>query len=617
MKDSTKKVFGLMAFLLMGGLTYSQTVLWGGAGSADGEFNAGLNNWTVNAVSDPDALWVWDAQGDGAGGAYWGNRMPIQSPSVANGAALFNSDFYDNAGIAGNFGLGVAAAPQLAELVSPVIDLTANPIISLKFNQYYRNFQSTPSVAWSNDGGTTWSDPILVNEDVAINTETARNDVQIIPLLGAGGTANFRFKFVFDANYYYWIIDDVSIIERPDFDLSLGDFFYPPASYAQPVSQIGSDSMGFSVDVSNIGKLAQDDIMLKIEILKGANVLYTDEINIGSLAAETFDTTFSFDDLFVPDMLTVGTHRLRYSVSSANTDFDNTNNSVEEEFRVTTNYYAKEDADGNFEGGLRPGGGGDYYVGNVYGTNPNWVDYYQVTKTEFSCAVNPDDPIADKAISIYLLQVNDEILPDYSNFTDMTTYVATHPDLTLIGFGEHTFSTEGNYEVVEVQLSDLEEGTPGVPIQPGKRYFLMIEYVGTANTIFHTFNTKINYFQISSLTVSDQWYLGGFGVEEAALLRMYIDLYNIADEKPLPDSAIEFYPNPASTTLNVDISLEKPALANITLADLNGRVILIDEVLNAQKESRQYDVSALPSGTYLVRIATKEGTKTKKFVVQH
>ena len=58
-------------------------------------------------------------------------------------------------------------------------------------------------------------------------------------------------------------------------------------------------------------------------------------------------------------------------------------------------------------------------------------------------------------------------------------------------------------------------------------------------------------------------------------------------------------------------------VANITLADLNGRVILIDEVENAYQQQRQYDTSGLANGTYLVRIATKEGTKTKKFVVQH
>lgn len=604
--------------MLASGLTFAQTVIWGGAGDANGEFNGGLNDWTVNAVSDPDAVWVWDMEGDAAGGAYWGTRMPIQSPSVANGAAMFNSDFFDNAGTAGNFGMGVAAAPQLGELVSPIIDLSSNTSVSLRFNQYYRNFQSTSLVAYSNDGGTTWVDTITVNADIATNVETGRDDVQTLPLFGAGGTSQFRFKFIFDANYYFWIIDDVAVIERPDFDLALGDFFYSPASYAQPNSQNDADSMGFSVDVSNIGKLIQDDIMLKVEILKGSTVQYSDEINIGSLEAETMDTTFNFDALFGPDALTNGTYRLRYSVSSANTDFDNSNNSKEAEFKVTTDQYAKEDGVEDFEAAFRPGGAvNDYYVGNLYQTGPNWVDSFQVTKALFSCAVNADDPIADKNVSIYLLQVNDDVDAGFDNFDTQDNAVTSHPNLTLLGFGDHTFTNEGNFEEIEVVLSDLEEGDPGVPVNSSKRYFLMLAYTGDAASIFHTFNNRLEYFQISTLTVSDQWFLGGFGPEQSARLRMEIDLYNTTDLKPLPDNSLTFFPNPASDKLNVTISLEEPALANVTIADLNGRVIMIDDIQNAYQQTLDYDVSGLASGTYLVRIATKEGTKTKKFVVMH
>ncbi|MBK8563614.1 MAG: T9SS type A sorting domain-containing protein [Saprospiraceae bacterium] len=612
----TKKVFGLLALMVVGTFTYGQTVLWGGPGDPNGEFSGSLNDWTV-ASNDPDALWVWDADGAASLGAYAGTES-IQSPSVTNGAAVFDSDFYDNAGIEGNFGMGVAAAPQLGELISPVIDLTGQSFISLKFNQYHRNFQSSCLVAWSNDGGTTWLDSVNVNETIATNAATPANSVKTIPLFGGGNTSQFRFKFIFDANYYFWVIDDVAIIERPEFDLRLGDFFFSPASYAQPVTQIKSDTMGFSVDVNNIGRSAQDDVALKIQILKGSTVVYTDEINIGTLVADSPDSTYSFDELFVPDMLTTGTYVLRYSISSPNTDFDNTNNTVQQNFRVTSNFYSKDDEDENFEGGLRPGGGGDYFIGNLYTTSQNWVENYQATVAEFGCAVNPDDPIENKAVNIYLLAVNDDVAANWDGFDDQETDVTSHPNLTLLGFGEHTFpATYQNYADVNVQLSDLNEGTPGVPLQSGTRYLLMLEYAGAANTIFHGFNTKINYFQISTVSVSDQWFLAGFGPGDAAILRMTISLYSSSDELALPDNSLTFYPNPANSELTVDLDLEEPTLANVTLADLNGRVIEIDEIENAYKQTRQYDVSNLPNGTYLVRVATKAGTKTKKFVVQH
>ncbi len=617
MKNFTKKLFGLSVLMAFTFLTNAQTVIWGGTGDPNGEFAGGLNDWTVAAIGDPDALWVWEADGRADLGAYSGTQA-IQSPSVANGAVVFDSDFYDNAGMQGNFGNGVAPAPQLGELISPIIDLTGQPSVSLKFNQYYRNFQSSCLVAWSNDGGSTWVDTFDINSTVLINAGTVANDVKVIPLLGGGGTAQFQFKFIFDANYYFWVIDDVSIIERPEFDLSLGDFFFSPASYAQPLSQITNDTMGFSVDVNNYGRVPQDDVMLKVEVFRGTTVVYTDEINIGTILPTTsFDSTqtYFFDDMFTPDMLTVGTYNLRYSVSSANTDSNNSNNTVQQEFRATTNFFSKDDQDDNFVGAVRPSASGDYFVGNLYTTSQNWVDNFQATRAVFSCAVNQDDPIADKAVNVYLLSIHDDILPGLDNFDDQNGDVTSHPDLDLLGFGNHVFVTYNNYDDVSVDLSDLDEGTLGIPLNPGTRYFLMAEYSGDASSIFHSFNTKIKYFQLSTLLVTDNWFT--FGPEDAAVMRMFISLYSTSDEVSLPDNSLTFYPNPASTNLNVDINLEEPSLANITIADLNGRVIEIDEVENAFKQNRQYDVSGLANGTYIVRIATKAGTKTKKFVVQH
>ncbi len=305
MKFVTKKMIGLAAMLVLGVFAHAQTLLWGGAGDPNGEFNGGLNDWTV-ASNDPDALWVWDADGSASQGAYSSGGAPIQSASVANGAAAFDSDFYDNGGIAGNFGGGVAPAPQVGELISPIIDVTGYEYIAVKFTQRYRQFQSTCMIAYSIDGGTSWPDTVVINDDVLTNDEATITKMSV-PLPGGGNTNNFRFKFIYDANYYYWIIDDVSIVERPEFDLMLGDFFYSPSSYAQPISQITSDTMGFIVDFKNIGRSSQDDVVLKVDITKGSTVIYSDEINIGTLPADSPDSTYFFEDTFIPDMLTTGT----------------------------------------------------------------------------------------------------------------------------------------------------------------------------------------------------------------------------------------------------------------------------------------------------------------------
>ncbi|MCB0520503.1 MAG: T9SS type A sorting domain-containing protein [Saprospiraceae bacterium] len=617
MKYFTKHLLTSLLLVLVGTMANAQ-VIWGGAGDPNGEFDGGLNDWTTVGVSAPGAVWTWQADANASEGAYAGNAT-IGSPSAANGAMVFDSDFNDNGGVEGAFGLGPVPAPHIAELISPIIDLSNDLYVSLDFYQYYRNFQTSTYLIWSKDGGNTWTDTIDINSKITLNSATPANNHKVLHMVGAGGTSQFRFKFVFDGRYYFWIIDDVSIIVRPDYELALGDFFYPPSSYEQPRSQITTDTMSFLVDVSNYGKAPLNNVSLKAEVLSGSNIIFNTELIIDELLEETIDSTYELPDVFIPGSLNSGNYTIRYSVSSAETDFDNSNNMVSERFRVSSaNRFAKEDGNNDFVGGIRPGGGGDYFVGNLYRTSTDWVDQYTVSQATFAMAYDDGDLPAGKSVDIYLMRVRDEVDANWDNFDDQETDVLNHPQLEFRGYGQKTLSTENEYQFINVELEDIEFNAPGVILSPGQRYFLLISYSGDANTMYHAFNNRIYYFlQTSTLTVSDQWYLGGFGEENAAVLRMNIDLYSTVDNKPLPENALTFYPNPVNDVLNVELSLEQPTLANVTLADLNGRVIQIDEIQNAQQDKRQYQVGDLPNGTYLVRVATKEGTSTKKFVVQH
>ena len=63
----------------------------------------------------------------------------------------------------------------------------------------------------------------------------------------AGNQPDVKVRFTWNGRYYYWLIDDVQIVETPKHNIALGDFFYPAASYAQPVTLIDTDTMAFLV----------------------------------------------------------------------------------------------------------------------------------------------------------------------------------------------------------------------------------------------------------------------------------------------------------------------------------------------------------------------------------
>jgi hypothetical protein len=236
------------AFSMMAGTVNAQ-VLWGvgsGSGVADAEFqNAFVNSttagsysatqWTALAVSEGggtvspgNAYWVRNLTGLSQGG-YAGGMTVLASPSQANGAAMFDSDFMDNGGVQGAFGTGTSPSPHMGELISPRIDLTGatNTPLVVKFHSYYRRYSiTTYTVSFSTDDGATWaaSADIQGLQPVAVNSDV-EGQVNALFTTATNGVANLtqcRIKFTFDGDYYYALLDDISIEAAPNYNIALG-----------------------------------------------------------------------------------------------------------------------------------------------------------------------------------------------------------------------------------------------------------------------------------------------------------------------------------------------------------------------------------------------------------
>jgi hypothetical protein len=226
----------LSSFILFLGLnSYSQN-LWGAnsaQGVAAGEFqNSFISSTSAGSYSPTSwtALTIFDANSS-PGAAYWNRNLAgtslgaystglpvVSSPSQPNGIAIFDSDFLDNGGAIGCFGCGISRSPHKGELISPRIDLTGytNSYIDVSFYSYYRDFNINElSVSFSTDDGTTWG--------TAIDYRTLQADliegmitVQLpnSTLTGVSNLTQCRIKFTFDGDYYFAIIDDITLSKR-------------------------------------------------------------------------------------------------------------------------------------------------------------------------------------------------------------------------------------------------------------------------------------------------------------------------------------------------------------------------------------------------------------------
>ncbi len=582
--------------------------------------------WTTQDASGQGAVWTWCAnpetgQSNGCPPIFddaINQQVPFAAPTATNGFVTMDSDKF-----------GELAVDHVSQLITDTIDCQAYPTVFLRFYTQIGVFtvpaETGAILRVSNDAGATWTDftifpGLTTQERWSDNPEEIIVDISSV----AGGQQKVMLQWQWTGNWeFMWNIDDVELFDAdptPPYSIELGDFFYPPASFAQPVTQIGSDTMGFFADLNNVGALAVTNLVLKATIRNEAgDVLFQDSILIDELAPGVTDSTFVLDNVFVPEGLDVGVYSIEYEVYSLDVDDAKpSDNFASEIFLVTENLYSKENGPTT---AYRPGGGpADYMVGNVYQTGKNWVDAFKATEVTFGAAKNADDgPLMGDVVNIVLLEINeDELAPDWSNFDDQAN-MFSNPAFTLRAFVPHTWVSAETFDVESEMLVDFNEETPGVALKPGNRYLVLCSYEGDNNVAFQAFNEDISYFQISTVVWdggAGQWFLGGFGPEPAAVIRMAIDLVNTTDEKRLPEQSLQFFPNPVNDLLQVQIQLEQPTLANLTLAETSGRVIRIEELPNASTESLQLDVSHLPAGTYLLRLATAEGTLTRQFVIQ-
>jgi len=77
------------------------------------------------------------------------------------------------------------------------------------------------------------------------------------------------------------------------------------------------------------------------------------------------------------------------------------------------------------------------------------------------------------------------------------------------------------------------------------------------------------------------------------------------------------FPNPFNSITNIAFEISHAGYVNVSVYDLAGR--LIDTVIERELTAGQYvtsiDASALGTGVYILRLETKQGSKTQKLVL--
>lgn len=618
-------------------------ILWGNF-TGQGDFKGGLNGWTtVNDGACPGFdLWRWSDDATATDGAFSTGGGISQSASACNGAMAFDSDFYDNNGDGGNLGNGDCPAPQNGELISPIIDLASvagNDVegVTLRFHQATRQFDSDYYVAYSNDGGTVWDDTIQINTDIILNSPHL-NETRTVKLSCADpNSSNFRIKFIYTANYYYWIVDNVQLIESPPGsgnDLRLGDDWFAIAPNAvTPRSQV--EPFSFMTDVYNIGANTQTGINLNVTIEDGSGgEVFSDDLPYLPIVCGDDIQNVPFNDYFTPDNAATDNYTGIYFVSSDSADIDLSNNTIEFTFSTSDTTFAKETGMTRTVLPAASNYGPEEAHSWAYGNYFYVVDGedWNASSATFGLG-NPNDPgIPNRLINIQLYKWEED-----ANLDGQMDPI----ERTKIGF--HTYEILGNEgsSLITVPLT----ANPGssLALESNSAYVLMVEYQTNDQVDFAllaseaydygamiyrelengttpTPNTRYAAMLGVAGTLEDEPYSSlGFGWDIVPVVRLNI-APPVSNVKETLDDAniITISPNPADKKMNVRVDLvETHDKVNIRILDVNGRMIQEQIHNNMLSQTLEFTVSDFPSGVYFLNFITEKGVRTERFIVQH
>lgn len=627
-------------------------------------FGDSLDGWTTfGTCADPDsnenAVWRYLPDGTLDDGSFVSAGTGIASRSICDGAVGVDSDYDDNLGN----GLdadqnpitpGPCTAPGQYILVSPAIytgDWDAAGV-SLTWTQLIRQFQSTYFIGYRTapTGGAfgDWIN-IEVNQEFPINSNTAFNDMQRFFLGGATEGDSLQIRFVYNANYYFWGIDDVQLIETEAHNLrSQSNFFAIAPALRTPLGQ--SYPWYPLNDVYNAGAIAQTNVNLNFTAYDAdMTEIYNQDLAYGTIAPDSLAENVNFPvPVEVPDDIPAQQFTGMYTVTSdsatMDNDFDFSDNSNTFNWWTTIGEYALEDGftrsvavnDALYDDGAPL----SYAFGNHF-YFPKGTCFYA---TSITWGISNPADIAGVPVNIVLWEWADE----------NSDQIVQSSERSPVGFSSVTFTgDEGNNLILDTPLDNFQN--PGEPIMldDEQAYLAMIEYnAEEVEFMFLLANDAIDYgaVHLSSDQADEPIYgpvLGFsadgniqgidyeirefgddgrvfFGPDLIGLVRLNVEHLEdseciIATDDPLPAyNVVEIFPNPASTDVTVKLELtEIVDEVYIRIMDVTGKLVDNRRIQGVKNETVAFDVSGYASGAYIMRIETELGSRAQRFVVQN
>ena len=501
------------------------------------------------------------------------------------------------------------------------IDLTGYPAVALKFSHNYRWWQDTREVRVSGDNGATWTNFYMTDAAGYPGDQNSLNpQIEVIDISAiAGDSSQVLVQFYYHDNDYwgwYWYVDDVSIGELEDNDLTMLDGLWanttgagtPYIPYSKmPQSQL--NDINFYGLVKNSGAVDQPNAVMTAIVSGAGSGSYS--------GAGTTVNQGSIDTLTAGPMsaagMANGNYMVTWTVTSDSTDVNPADNTVDSiwDFEVTNSLYARDL--GVYDGTYTPR---DFDSDGLTDPVEFFLDYqfYNPDTIMSLSAVFPIDNTVGQELLYNIYDPSGAAVYDGVS-APVPTYTLTAADLTA-GAGSEVW--------VDLPFIDPMTGAPGFPIDPA------LGEVWTFS-IRNEFDTL--YVGVSGEALADggvwttagvSWYpLDGsnqnYYTTNCFMMRLNLAASSTGVSETELDAVLgQNRPNPFNDNTIIPFTLRKSGNVAFMVTDVTGKVIENRNlgVLGAGSQTIEFNGSELASGIYYYTLNVDGKRSTKKFVVE-
>ncbi len=557
-----------------------------------GGFPAG---WTTQ---DSSVICPWVYSTDGSWGFFNGNSATagaagINSTTAANGFLICDIDS------ANQFTYGQPSGSNYQYLstyvTSAPIDCSTHTSVILKFEQFYRyNNGVAMIVQVSNNGGTSWTS-YNVAGGVANNAVSANpKNVSLNITSTAASQGSVLIRFGWSARVYYWMIDDINLSEADPFDIATDDSWWgmnsigyqnykTPLSHAAPIT--------FKSLLTNNTGSALTGSAVTTDISGTSGSVFNGSSTPISIAPAASDTA-TVSTTWTPGV--VGTYTVTsVSTSTSGTDGNLTNNTYTDSLQITSSVMGLDNLSAASQStasisNFGSNTGQPFKIGNIYQvTNNDFVECVQIgiannvqnTGKEIFAEVYAYDPVAAD------FMLRGASFPHFVLAGELGTIIS----LEMAQAGDVYADEE--ILVVAGHYGGAPAGTDDVSFMYGQSV--------PAQTVYGYDG------------IGDLYYLAN---PRAIVVRPDFNCgLGLSEATQQLDATV--FPNPSNDKFTVRLANET-SNATLRLTDLNGRVVLTQEV-NQTTQEITLNVAGIANGMYTLHIQSEKGTKALQVEVMH